>query len=165
MSFDDGYHLTYESEQSTGRREPRRNRGCRCAPLSRKGLDGVGVAEITRDAGLTHGGLYRHFESRMRSHARPACAHSSGRSRRWTDWSLQRQMALLQPDSEHWCMAIFLRPTAITLERAARLRHWLQMPQERGPKCRRFCAGVERNIQRFMSVLQVTTRPSALRLS
>ena len=28
------------------------------------GLDGVGVADLMRDAGLTHGGFYRHFESR-----------------------------------------------------------------------------------------------------
>ena len=29
-----------------------------------RGLTGVGVADITRDAGLTHGGLYRHFASK-----------------------------------------------------------------------------------------------------
>ena len=29
-----------------------------------RGLAGVGVADITRDAGLTHGGLYRHFENK-----------------------------------------------------------------------------------------------------
>ena len=29
-----------------------------------RGLQGVGVADITRTAGLTHGGLYRHFESK-----------------------------------------------------------------------------------------------------
>ena len=29
-----------------------------------RGLTGVGVADITRDAGLTHGGLYRHFPSK-----------------------------------------------------------------------------------------------------
>ncbi len=37
-----------------------------------KGLDGVGVADITRNAGLTHGGLYRHFESKD-ALAREAC--------------------------------------------------------------------------------------------
>ena len=37
-----------------------------------KGLSGVGVAEITRDAGLTHGGLYRHFASKD-ALAREAC--------------------------------------------------------------------------------------------
>jgi len=28
------------------------------------GVDGVGVAELMKDAGLTHGGFYRHFTSR-----------------------------------------------------------------------------------------------------
>jgi TetR/AcrR family transcriptional repressor of nem operon len=29
-----------------------------------KGIDGVGVAEIAREAGLTHGALYKHFPSK-----------------------------------------------------------------------------------------------------
>ncbi len=29
-----------------------------------KGLDGIGVADLMKDAGLTHGGFYRHFGSR-----------------------------------------------------------------------------------------------------
>ena len=37
-----------------------------------KGLGGVGVADITRNAGLTHGGLYRHFDSKD-ALAREAC--------------------------------------------------------------------------------------------
>ena len=45
-----------------------------------RGLTGVGVADITRDAGLTHGGLYRHFESKE-ALAREACARAF-------DWSL-----------------------------------------------------------------------------
>ena len=28
------------------------------------GLDGIGVADLMKEAGLTHGGFYRHFESR-----------------------------------------------------------------------------------------------------
>ena len=28
------------------------------------GLNGIGVADLMRDAGLTHGGFYRHFASR-----------------------------------------------------------------------------------------------------
>ena len=28
------------------------------------GVDGVGVADLMKDAGLTHGGFYRHFDSR-----------------------------------------------------------------------------------------------------
>lgn len=43
------------------------------------GLSGVGVADITRDAGLTHGGLYRHFENKD-ALVREACARAF-------DWS------------------------------------------------------------------------------
>src|SRR5262245_62175702 len=32
--------------------------------LRRDGFDGVGVAEVMQDAGLTHGGFYAHFPSR-----------------------------------------------------------------------------------------------------
>ncbi len=32
--------------------------------LRREGFEGVGVAEIMREAGLTHGGFYSHFDSR-----------------------------------------------------------------------------------------------------
>jgi AcrR family transcriptional regulator len=34
------------------------------AALRRKGYDGVGVAEVMDEAGLTHGGFYAHFQSR-----------------------------------------------------------------------------------------------------
>lgn len=34
------------------------------ARLRAAGLDGVGVAELMKEAGLTHGGFYRHFASR-----------------------------------------------------------------------------------------------------
>lgn len=40
-----------------------------------KGIDGVGVAEITRAAGLTHGGFYGHFASKE-ALAAEACLHS-----------------------------------------------------------------------------------------
>lgn len=45
-----------------------------------RGLSGVGVADITRDAGLTHGGLYRHFASKD-ALVREACALAF-------DWSI-----------------------------------------------------------------------------
>ncbi len=32
--------------------------------VRRRGFDGVGVAEVMKEAGLTHGGFYAHFESR-----------------------------------------------------------------------------------------------------
>jgi TetR/AcrR family transcriptional repressor of nem operon len=45
-----------------------RNRGALLRAASRvfreKGIDGVGVAEIAKEAGLTHGALYKHFPSK-----------------------------------------------------------------------------------------------------
>src|SRR3954470_22008673 len=35
-----------------------------CRLFRERGFDGVGVAEITREAGLTHGGFYGHFASK-----------------------------------------------------------------------------------------------------
>jgi TetR/AcrR family transcriptional repressor of nem operon len=44
------------------------NRGSLLQAASRlfreKGIDGVGVAEIAKEAGLTHGALYKHFPSK-----------------------------------------------------------------------------------------------------
>ena len=45
-----------------------------------RGLTGVGVADITRNAGLTHGGLYRHFASKD-ALVQEACARAF-------DWSI-----------------------------------------------------------------------------
>ncbi|WP_277188238.1 TetR/AcrR family transcriptional regulator [Caballeronia sp. BR00000012568055] len=45
----------------------------------RHGFDGVGVAQIAREAGLTHGSLYGHFESKDH-YAAEACAHAFKKS-------------------------------------------------------------------------------------
>jgi len=120
-----------------------------------KGLDGVGVAEITRDAGLTHGGLYRHFESKD-ALAREACL----RAFEWTITPLDG----LEPSEADATSAHSLRalvhgylsathrdhpgegcPAAALAADAARA----------GPEMSEvFALGVERNIQRFMGVLQ-----------
>ncbi|HTJ94703.1 MAG TPA: TetR/AcrR family transcriptional regulator [Pararobbsia sp.] len=34
------------------------------ARFREKGIDGIGLADLMKEAGLTHGGFYRHFESR-----------------------------------------------------------------------------------------------------
>ena len=39
-----------------------------------KGFDGIGLADIMKAAGLTHGGFYKHFESKTELEAE-ACAH------------------------------------------------------------------------------------------
>lgn len=118
-----------------------------------KGLDGVGVAEITRDAGLTHGGLYRHFESKD-ALAREACLRAF-------DWTITPLDGLEPPEpctTAHRLRALvhgYLSeshrdhpgegcPAAAMANDAARA----------GPEMSEvFAQGVERNIQRFMSVL------------
>jgi AcrR family transcriptional regulator len=48
--------------------------------IRRSGYDGTGVADIMKDAGLTHGAFYSHFESReamLAEAARQACAESA----------------------------------------------------------------------------------------
>ena len=120
-----------------------------------KGLDGVGVAEITRDAGLTHGGLYRHFESKD-ALAREACLRAF-------EWTITPLDGLESSEADgapttrlralvHGYLSATHRdhpgegcPAAALAADAARA----------GPEMSEvFAQGVERNIQRFMSVLQ-----------
>lgn len=118
-----------------------------------KGLSGVGVAEITRDAGLTHGGLYRHFASKD-ALAREACL----RAFEWTITPLDgleqdgeaSATARLQAMVDSYLSADHRDhpgegcPAAALATDAARA----------GPEMSEvFAQGVERNIQRFMRVL------------
>jgi TetR/AcrR family transcriptional repressor of nem operon len=58
-----GERKVFVSKETTGL-----NRGALLGAASRlfreKGIDGVGVAEIAKEAGLTHGALYKHFPSK-----------------------------------------------------------------------------------------------------
>lgn len=113
-----------------------------------RGLSGVGVAEITRDAGLTHGGLYRHFASKD-ALAREACL----RAFEWTitppdgaATSTARLQAMVDSylSASHRDQPGEGCPAAALGTDAARA----------GPEMSEvFAQGVERNIQRFMRVL------------
>ena len=50
------------------------------AALRERGVSGIGVAELMREAGLTHGGFYAHFKSKDELVAE-ALAHTSAASR------------------------------------------------------------------------------------
>lgn len=53
------------------------------ARIRRDGVEGVGVADLMREAGLTHGGFYRHFGSRddlVAEAVEAALAHGSKRA-------------------------------------------------------------------------------------
>lgn len=58
-----------------------------------RGYDGVGIADLMRDAGLTHGGFYGHFESKQDLMAE-ACEHAVAGSLAY--WS-----RLIERDPEH----------------------------------------------------------------
>lgn len=58
-----------------------------------RGYDGIGIAELMHDAGLTHGGFYGHFESKQDLMAQ-ACEHAlAGSLAYWTQ--------LIERDREH----------------------------------------------------------------
>ena len=121
-----------------------------------KGLDGVGIAEITRDAGLTHGGLYRHFDSKE-ALAREACL----RAFEWTITPLEGLDSTESSEAAggdaklHAMVRSYLSvdhrdhpgegcPAAALATDAARA----------GPEMSEvFALGVERNIERFMKVV------------
>lgn len=112
------------------------------------GLAGVGVADITREAGLTHGGLYRHFESKD-ALVREACAQAF-------DWSIaslggppcapgdlaSRVSAYLSPQHrDHPGNGCPVAALAVDAARA-------------GPELSEvFALGIERNIDRFAHVM------------
>lgn len=121
-----------------------------------KGLDGVGVAEITRDAGLTHGGLYRHFESKD-ALAREACLRAF-------EWTIVPLDGLAQPDSDgaDGSTARFQAMVRSYLSASHRDHPGEGCPAaalatdaaRAGPEMSEvFAQGVERNIQRFMRVV------------
>jgi TetR/AcrR family transcriptional repressor of nem operon len=49
-----------------------------------KGFDGVGVADLMKGAGLTHGGFYGHFASKQDLAARACTRALQGSEERWT---------------------------------------------------------------------------------
>ena len=112
-----------------------------------RGLTGVGVADITRDAGLTHGGLYRHFASKD-ALVQEACARAF-------DWSIapldgatpnttigERIKSYLSP--QHRDSPGSGCPAAALAVDAARAG---------GELSEVFAQGIERNIQRFAQLL------------
>ncbi len=112
-----------------------------------RGLTGVGVADITRDAGLTQGGLYRHFPSKD-ALVQEACARAF-------DWTIspldgvttnttvsERIQSYLSP--QHRDAPGTGCPAAALAVDAARAG---------GELSEVFAEGIERNIARFAQLL------------
>ena len=84
-------------KKASFKKEETRNRILRAAAraVRKHGYQGVGVAEVMKDAGLTHGGFYAHFESRdalLAAAAEQAGAESNER--------LSRAVASAKPGEE-----------------------------------------------------------------
>jgi TetR/AcrR family transcriptional regulator, transcriptional repressor for nem operon len=85
------------SKPHSSKKEETRSRIVRAAAraIRRHGYEGVGVADVMKEAGLTHGGFYAHFESRdalLAAAAEQAGAESNER--------LSRAIASAKPGEE-----------------------------------------------------------------
>ncbi|WP_313571848.1 TetR/AcrR family transcriptional regulator [Comamonas terrigena] len=118
------------------------------------GLAGVGVADITRDAGLTHGGLYRHFESKD-ALAREACLRAF-------DWTITPLEALDTPRADAGPEQLLQSLVDSYLSTTHRDHPGNGCPAaalavdaaRAGPEMSAvFAQGVEQNIQRFAGAL------------
>ena len=83
--------------KTVSKKEQTRERILRAAAraIRKHGYEGVGVAEVMKDAGLTHGGFYAHFESRDALLA--AAAEQAGLE---SAASLARALAKAKPGGE-----------------------------------------------------------------
>src|SRR5438309_6694837 len=101
----DHHHLScqagsakWEAGMKVTREEAARNRERIVEAAARRfrerGFDGIGVAEVMKEAGLTHGGFYGHFASKEDLMAE-ACALALTRSREL--WSRRAQAAGGEP--------------------------------------------------------------------
>jgi AcrR family transcriptional regulator len=83
--------MNTESKQSRREQSHARILDAAARALRRQGYAGVGVAEVMKEAGLTHGGFYAHFKSREALLA-AALEHAAADSTK----SLSRRIAALQ---------------------------------------------------------------------
>lgn len=117
------------------------------------GLSGVGVADITRDAGLTHGGLYRHFENKD-ALVREACARAF-------DWTIT-PLDGMEKDMGSGDAGLAARVTSYLSPQhrdhpgegcpAAALA--VDAARAGGELSEVFAQGIERNIDRFARMLE-----------
>jgi TetR/AcrR family transcriptional repressor of nem operon len=98
--------------KTVSKKEQTRERILRAAAraIRKYGYEGVGVAEVMKDAGLTHGGFYAHFESRDALLA--AAAEKAGLE---SAESLARALAKAKPGEELMAIVdMYLADTHVT---------------------------------------------------
>jgi TetR/AcrR family transcriptional repressor of nem operon len=87
--------------------------------LREKGAHGIGVADLMKEAGLTHGGFYAHFDSRE-ALVIEAFAHAMDRgTERW------RKLAEQTPPEKRLAMIVdsYLTPQGVRRQAGADDRH------------------------------------------
>ena len=116
-------------------------------PYRERGLTGVGVADITRDAGLTHGGLYRHFASKD-ALVQEACARAF-------DWTIAPLDGVTPNSTVRERIQSYLSPQHRDAPGTGCPAAALAVDAARagGGVSEVFAQGIERNIQRFAQLL------------
>src|SRR5262245_65644461 len=85
-----GEHMRVTREQAAANRK--RIVEAASALFRKHGFDGIGVDDITKAAGLTHGGFYGHFKSKD-DLAAEACAHEGvDPFGSWTDTAPEKRL-------------------------------------------------------------------------
>lgn len=112
-----------------------------------RGLTGVGVADITRDAGLTHGGLYRHFASKD-ALVQEACARAF-------DWTIAPLDGVTPNSTVRERIQSYLSPQHRDAPGTGCPAAALAVDAARagGELSEVFAEGIERNIARFAQLL------------
>ena len=122
-----------------------------------RGFDGIGVANLMKAAGLTHGGFYGHFESKEDLEVQ-ACARVLARtSERWHGDG--RERCRRRRWTASWT-AICPAGIATAQAKAASTRRWPRMsPGRRSPACAaRFTEGLRSLIDTLVRIIPGRSR-------
>ena len=124
-------------EQAAASRERILDAGTRL--FRERGFDGIGVADLMREAGLTHGGFYGHFASKEELMAK-ACERALAKSA--AKWEALRARDGRSTRWRRWPTRIFPRVIATT---RAPVASWLPSAKKPRAMARR-CGGPSRKV-------------------
>lgn len=124
-----------------------------------KGIDGVGVAEVAKEAGLTHGALYAHFPSKDML-AAEAFSHAFARRMAGADaWTGDRH-----PSFEEYLDRLISRPMRDDLATGCPLTASASEVGRQGPALsRNFAQAFEEEVAMLVGAIGDTMTPQARR--
>src|SRR5882762_10412251 len=118
-----------------------------------RGFDGVGVDDLMKAAGFTHGGFYNHFGSKAELEAEASAAGTAQAKAALAE-------SLSDPRKDGWedsSAAIFPWSTAANRRPGARWERWRQTPPAKDPRCRR---ASQRPSREWLLPWRITSRAS-----